>query len=239
MKRRETFKYLLAGAVGGAVITTGASSCKADSTEVAAGDQANEKHYGRTPAEIEHDLKVKNEIYLVQHELDTLAVLCDIILPATATAGAASEAGVIEFIDFIVKDLPYHQLPMRGGLMWLDTESNRRFNKEFISLSDAQQIEIIEDIAYPDPDGKKPEMSQGIAFFNLVRNLTVSGYYTTRMGFDDLDIRTNAANVWDGVPAEVLAEYDVDYDKEWLSKCVDQSKRAEIAVWDDAGNLLT
>jgi len=82
-------------------------------------------------------------------------------------------------------------------------------------------------------------MSVGIAFFNRMRNLTVNGYYTTRMGFDDLGLRTNAANVWDGVPAEVLAQYDVDYDKDWLSKCVDQSQRLEIAKWDDNGNLLT
>ena len=238
MKRRETFKYLIAGAVGGTAIAATASSCKMDGAidETA---EIKEKYYGRTPSEIEHDRKVNEEIYLVKHELDTIAVLCDIILPATATAGSATDAEVPAFIDFIVKDLPYNQLPMRGGLMWLDAESNRRFNKEFIAATDAEQIEIIEDIAYPDPDGLKPDMSQGISFFNFMRNITVSGYYTTKMGFDDLDIRTNAANVWDGVPAEVLAEYDVDYDAEWLAKCVDQSKRGDIAKWDEAGNLLT
>jgi len=236
MKRRETFKYIIAGTVGGATIATTVSGCKLDDPTEAL---ITEKFYGRTPSEIEHDQKVNETIYLNDHELSTIAVLCDIILPATPTAGSATDAGVPAFIDFIVKDLPTHQLPMRGGLMWLDAESNKRYNKEFVALSDANQISIIEDIAYPDPDGKKPEMGAGIKFFNLIRNLTVSGYYTTRMGFDDLDIRTNVANVWDGVPAEVLSDYDVDYDKEWLAKCVDQSQRAEIAKWDDQGNLLT
>ena len=238
MKRRETFKYLIAGAVGGTALATTASGCKTDGTDAAAG-KVSEKYYGRTPSEIEHDKKVNEAIYLNDHELETIAVLCDIILPATSSAGSATDAKVPEFIDFIVKDLPSNQLPMRGGLMWLDGESNRRFNKEFIAAADAEQIEIIEDIAYPDPKGLKPEMSQGISFFNFMRNLVVSGYYTTRMGFDDLDIRTNAANVWDGVPPEVLAEYEVDYDAEWLAKCTDQSKRAVIAEWDDDGNLLT
>ncbi len=237
MKRRETFKYLIAGAVGGATIVT-ATGCKTDGTESAAID-TDEKYYGRTPAEMEHDQKVQEAIYLNKHELDTIAVLCDIILPATATAGSATDAEVPEFIDFIVKDLPYNQLPMRGGLMWLDAESNKRFNKEFIACTPAEEISIIDDIAYPGPDDKKPEMSQGISFFSMMRNLTVSGYYTTKMGFDDLGVTSNFANVWDGVPPEVLAEYDVDYDAEWLAKCTDQSKRAEIAVWDDEGNLLT
>ena len=64
---------------------------------------------------------------------------------------------------------------MRGGLMWMDQESNRRFNKEFIKCSDDEQIAIVDDIAYPDPDNKKPEMAHGIKFFNHIRNLDNNG----------------------------------------------------------------
>ena len=123
--------------------------------------------------------------------------------------------------------------------MWLDAEANRRFNKEFIACSSQEEIQIVEDIAYPDPDGKKPEMGPGIKFFNLMRNLTLTGYYTTKMGFDDLGVTSNFPNVWDGVPEEVLAGHEVDYDAEWLAKCVDQSKRNITAEWDDDGKLLT
>lgn len=242
MKRRDTLKTLLYGSVGGAaILTTGA--CNTDQTD--ASKNIDEKStestdlYGRRPEEKLRDEKLKAEVFLNEHELATIAVLCDIILPATPTAGSANDAGVPEFIEFIVKDMPYHQVPMRGGLMWLELESNRRFNKSFADCSDPQQIEIVDDIAYPDPDGKKPDMAPGIEFFNLMRNLTLTGYYTTRMGFDDLKYKGNAPNVWDGVPEEVLKDHDVAYDEEWLAKCVDQSKRMDIAEWDEEGNLLT
>ncbi|MEL6651861.1 MAG: gluconate 2-dehydrogenase subunit 3 family protein, partial [Bacteroidota bacterium] len=189
--------------------------------------------------EIERDEKIKAEIFLNEHELESIAVLCDIILPATETAGSANDAKVPEFIEFIVKDIPTQQLPIRGGLMWLDQESNRRFNKLFKAATSEEQIAIVDDIAYPDPDGKKPAMAYGIKFFERMRDLTLTGYYTTKMGFDDLGYVGNRPNVWDGVPAEVLAEHDVDYDPEWIAKCVDQSKREDIAQWDDDGNLLT
>jgi len=240
MKRRDSLKALLVGTIGSAAIVS-STSCKNESE-----DSNNEIPkvqenglYGRTPKEIEYDEKVHAEEYLNNHELATIAVLCDIILPATPTAGSATDAKVPEFIDFIVKDLPYHQLPMRGGLMWLDTEANRRFNKEFIACTPEEEIKIIEDIAYPDPDNKKPEMAPGIKFFNLIRNLTLTGYYTTKMGFEDLGVTSNFPNVWDGVPEEVLANHEVEYDQEWLAKCVDQSKRNDIAKWDEEGNLLT
>ena len=238
MKRRDSLKTLLVGTIGGATLTT-IPSCKTEPTEETIKTNPSGL-YGRTPAEIEHDKKVNAEVYLNEHELATIAVLCDIILPATEEVGSATEAEVPEFIDFIVKDLPtYYQLPVRGGLMWLDTEAKSRFDKEFIACSNEEQIRIIDDIAYPDPDNEKPEMGPGISFFNVMRNLTLTGYYTTRMGFDDLGYTGNFANTWDGVPAEVLAEHDVDYDEEWLAKCVDQSKRLEIAEWDEEGNLLT
>ncbi len=243
MKRRDSLKTLLVGTVAGATAAT-SLGCKTETSpgstdETATQGSPTEGLYGRLPKEIEHDKKVKASIYLNAHELATIAVLCDIILPPTSTAGGATDAKVPEFIEFIVKDLPTHQLPMRGGLMWLDIESNRRFNKEFVAATEKQQIEIVEDIAYPDPDGKKPVMAPGIKFFNLMRNLTLTGYYTTKMGFDDLGYVGNFPNTWDGVPAEVLKDHDVDYDPEWVAKCVDQSKREVIAEWDDEGNLLT
>ena len=123
--------------------------------------------------------------------------------------------------------------------MWLDTESNKRFNQIFMLCNTQQQITIVDDIAYDDPDGKKPAMAYGIKFFSLMRGLTLTGYYTTRMGVDDLGYVGNSPNIWDGVPQEVLKDYDVDYDPEWLAKCVDQSKRDATAEWDEGGNLIT
>jgi hypothetical protein len=82
------------------------------------------------------------------------------------------------------------------------------------------------------------EQSMDVQFFNQIKNLTLTGYYTSRVGFDDLGYVGNIPNIWDGVPQEVLDQYDVDYDPEWLAKCIDQSTREEVAQWDEEGNLL-
>jgi hypothetical protein len=240
MRRRDSLKYMLVGTIAGATVTTTAS-CKTETGEIKEEiKKTPENFYGRTPDEIEHDEKVNAATYFNEHEMLTIATLCDIILPATATAGSATDAKVPEFIEFLAKDLPaYYQLPFRGGLMWLDSEANKRFKKRFVECTPEQEIAIVDDIAYPDPDGEKPDMAPGIKFFSQIRNLTMTGYYTTRMGFDDLGVTSNFANVWDGVPEEVLANHEVDYDPEWLAKCTDQSQRNVIAEWDEDGNLLT
>lgn len=239
MDRRESLKNILIGTIAGATVAGAATSCESPAEVQEQKVEGKEEYYGRTPKEIEHDKKVMADVFLVEHELETIAVLCDIILPATATAGSATDAGVPEFIEFIVKDLPNNQLPIRGGLMWLDGESNLRFNKLFKAATPEEQIQIVDDIAYPDPDNKKPEMAYGIKFFNLMRNLTMTGYYTTRMGIDDLGYKGNVPNVWNGVPAEVLAEHEVDYEPEWIAKCVDITKAGTKAEWDEKGNLIT
>lgn len=241
MDRRKTIKTLLVGTLGSAAVV-GVGGCKNEPTidgESTTVEGTEDGLYGRTPAEKLRDERLHNEVYFSEAELGTIAILCDIILPATSTAGSATAAGVPAFIEFIAKDLPDHQLPIRGGLMWVNGESKRRYEKVFSELSEAQRLFIIDDIAYPDPELKFPERGPGIAFFRRMRNLTLTGYYTTKMGIDDLGYQGNYANVWDGVPTEVLKDHDVDYDPEWLAKCVDQEKRMEAAEWDEEGNLLT
>jgi len=237
MKRRDSLKTLLIGTITGATLGT-AVSCKEDGTTSILPEVSNNL-YGRTPAEQVWDTSTKAATYLTTEELEDISILCDIILPATEEAGAATAAEVPAFIEFIVKDLPSHQLPIRGGLMWLNGEASNRYNKAFKACSNEEQIAIIDDIAYPDPNNEKPAMAYGITFFDRMRNLTMTGYYTTRMGLDDLGYNGNYANTWDGVPAEVLAKHEVEYDPEWIAKCVDQSKRLVIAEWDEEGNLLT
>ena len=236
MDRRETLKTLMIGAVAGASVNATACSPEKEIPKEGASDLPL---YGRTEKEIERDAALLAQQYFTENEAGTLAVLCDIILPATATAVSAGEAGVVEFVEFIAKDIPDHQIPLRGGLMWLDTESNRRYNKKFESCSTTEQMDIVDDIAYPQNEDTNPEMGPGISFFNLVRNLTLTGYYTSKPGLADLGYKGNIPNIWDGVPEEVLAEHNLSYDQEWLDKCVDQDKREVIAEWDEEGNLLT
>jgi len=234
MDRRDSIKSLLVGSLAGGLLVNG---CAPETKEIEKKEVASTGDYGRTPEEKERDAKLQTEQFFNKHELETIAVLCDIILPANDKFGAASDAGVPEFIEFMVKDLPYHQLPVRGGLMWLDNKSNKQFVKEFKACSEEQQIAIIDEVAYPDKAA--PEVEQGVKFFSLMRNLTLTGYYTTKMGIDDLGYKGNTPNVWDGVPEEVLEKHGLAYDEEWLAKCVDQSKRADIAQWDDEGNLIS
>ena len=72
-----------------------------------------------------------------------------------------------------------------------------------------------------------------------MRNLTLTGYYTSKVGIADLGYKGNQPNVWDGVPDDVLKQHGVFYEEEWLAKCVDQSKRNDVAQWDELGNLLS
>ena len=233
MDRRESIKSILLGSFAGGLLLNGCA--KEEKAETLA-PKVERDGYGRTPEEEALDEKLFSEQFFTKHELETVAVLCDIILPATPSAGSATDAEVPEFIEFIAKDMPYHQLPLRGGIMWLDNRSRKLYQKEFITCTDAEQKALLDEIAYPEevPAG----LEQGVRFFTLMRNLTLTGYYTTKMGIEDLGYKGNTPNAWDGVPEEVLREHGMSYEKEWLAKCVDQKKPRGIAKWDQDGNLI-
>jgi len=233
MDRRETIKSMLVGSIAGGLILT---SCAAEGEENKNAATQSEGQYGRTPKEKERDLRLKGEVFFTEHEIATVSVLCDLILPATATAGSAVDAGVPEFITFIVKDMKSQQIPLRGGLMWLEHRSLLKFNSAFIECNADQQKQLLDEIAYPDT--AVPEVAQGVTFFNRMRNLVLAGYYTTRMGIDDLGYKGNTPNVWDGVPDTVLSKHGMAYDPVWLAKCVDQEKRDVMAEWDEERNLI-
>ena len=195
--------------------------------------------YGRTPGETEQILKLQGESYFNPHELETIAVLANLILPPDEKFGGPLDAGVPEFIEFMAKDYEPFQVTLRGGLMWLDHKSNTEFNLEFKQAAEAQQKQLLDTIAWYDPEVPIAEHPLEIQFFNLMRNLTVCGYYTSKVGIEELGYKGNMPNVWDGVPQEVLDQHGLAYEPEWLEKCVDQSKRGIIAEWDEDGNLLT
>lgn len=165
---------------------------------------------GRTKDEAIRDAKLMKDKFLTAPEMATIKVLVDIIIPADDKGGSATQAGVPDFIEFIAKDMPQNQIPLRGGLKWLELESNKRFQKGFTLLTKSQQLQIVDDIAYPEK--AKPMHSQGVAFFNLMRNLTASGYYTSKIGIADLGYMGNTPNVWEGVPADVLKQYGLSYE---------------------------
>ncbi|MCF6214042.1 MAG: gluconate 2-dehydrogenase subunit 3 family protein [Flavobacteriaceae bacterium] len=233
MNRRDTLKSLILGSVATGLVLNG---CSPNASE-ALPELAKRPLYGRTPSEKLRDEEIYKETFLNEEELSTIAVLCDIILPKNDAYGSASEAGVKEFIDFIVKDMSYQQTPIRGGLMWLNNYSHKLYRQDFKDCSRKQQLTICDQIAYPDKT--KPALKQGEKFFTRMRNLTLTGYFTSKMGIKDLGYKGNSPNVWDGVPQEVLDKHGLKYDKKWLAKCVDQDKRDNVAAWDEKGNLIS
>ena len=154
--------------------------------------------------------------FFTAHEWMTVRVLADMVLPRDERSGSATDAGVPEFIDFMMMDRPSNQLPMRGGLAWLDAECRRRSGKTFVACSAAERGAVIDDIAWP--DRAKPEVSQGVAFFNRFRDLTASGFFSSKMGVADLRYEGNTAvPVWKGCPEPALAKLGVRYDAKWDS----------------------
>ncbi|WP_158976743.1 gluconate 2-dehydrogenase subunit 3 family protein [Cellulophaga sp. L1A9] len=238
MDRRKSIKSLILGGVAGGLALNG---CKPENVEPTGENIASgaEAHFGRTPEEKEQIAKLNATQFLNAHEVETLTVLVDLILPANDTYGSASDAGVIDFIEFMTKDYPKFQTPIRGGFMWLDHKSNKDFGVEFKTATPEQQKLILDTIAYPDVEVPEPKRPLEVQFFSLMRNLTLTGYYTSKIGIEDLGYVGNTPNVWDGVPEDVLKQHGVAYEDEWLAKCVDQSKRNTKAEWDEKGNLLT
>ncbi|WP_282134138.1 gluconate 2-dehydrogenase subunit 3 family protein [Seonamhaeicola maritimus] len=234
MNRRDSIKSILLGSLAGGVALQG---CSTEGASEVAPKEITFPDYGRTSKEQLRDKELLNEVFFNEHEIATIAVLCDIILPSNENFGSATDAEVPAFVEFIVKDIEEYQLSLRGGIMWLDNFSNKLYNKEFISCAELEQKNICDQIAYPEET--EPELLPGEKFFTNMRNLTLTGYYTSKMGIEDLGYKGNGANIWDGVPAEVLEKHGLKYDEEWLAKCVNQENRSNIAVWDDEGNLTT
>ena len=211
MKRRDSLKALTLSSLGITALNPQVALAEQRDLEMQMPPETPLKiPGGRTKEEAIRDARLMKEKFLTVAELATIKVLVDIIIPADEKSGSASQAGVPDFIDFIVKDMPQNQTPLRGGLKWLDRESSKRFGKIFTLATKSQQIQIIDDIAYPEK--AKPIYSQGVAFFNLMRNLTASGFYTSKIGIADIGYMGNTPNVWEGVPADVLKQYGLSYD---------------------------
>ena len=129
-------------------------------------------------------------------EYATLERLTDLIIPTDSTPGAR-EAGVSEFIDFMVSSDPDIQYRFRYGVSWINTHSQWLHGKAFCDLIPEQQIEMLEHLAYKDK--YRPREEDGRAFFKLLREYTVMGFYTSRIGLEELDY-PGLKTVYDEMP---------------------------------------
>lgn len=242
MDRRTTIKNLLAGAAGAALLVK-TSGCEAPTAVEAGQVEAKAAGYGlRMPHELKHDARIAADNFFTDAEKTDLGILADIIAPGDPTNDepSATDCEVVDFIEFMALDLPdAYQDPLRGGLGWLNSEAVSRFpGRYFADLTPAERIGIVDDIAYPE-EAKDTEFEAGAAFFDKVRYLTLTGYFTSKKGIRTLDYQGNAANVWDGVPQETLDKHGLAYDPKYKDAYVDQSKRDVMAEWDDDMNLIT
>jgi gluconate 2-dehydrogenase gamma chain len=146
--------------------------------------------------------------FFTPHEWATVGLLVDLIIPKDERSGSATDAGVPEFMDFMMIDQPPRQDAMRGGLHWLDTECLQRFGKRFADVAPADRTAVLDAIAWPAK--ASPLHSQGVAFFTAFRDLTASGFWSSKMGVEDLKYMGNVANPdWQGCPPEALEHLGV------------------------------
>ncbi|MBB6126848.1 gluconate 2-dehydrogenase subunit 3 family protein [Mucilaginibacter lappiensis] len=203
MNRRESLK-----AIGLSVSTVVLLDACKTNPDAKTEDSKIVAEVGRQTYETERDKHLLTEKYFTDHELATITVLADIIIPQDEHSGSASDAKVTDFIEFIVKDEPEHALPMRGGLRWLDVKCLNVYGSEFKSCTPQQQEAMCSQIAYPAL--AKPDMLPGVTFFNKMRELTAIGFFTSKIGIADLGYKGNSPGKWEGVPADVLKQYGLE-----------------------------
>jgi hypothetical protein len=191
LNRRSLLKAISAAPAAAALVWTEAEARQAHDHAQAARTAAAQ---GRAPFK---------PAFFTAHEYATVQILVDLVIPKDERSGSATDAGVPEFMDFMMVDNPSRQTAMRGGLAWIDRECHKRWDKPFVDCAAAQRTTLLDDIAWP--QRAKPGMQHGVTFFNSFRDLTASGFWTTKMGFDDLQYIGNTfVPEWKGCPDAVL-----------------------------------
>jgi len=204
VSRRDSLKYMALASISAGLVA-GCDTKEVEHVHPPA-DEVGEGFSKLT----EEDLALLKQKFFTDQERETVRILANLILPADSRSGNAEQAGVVPFIEFMMLDQPKHQTQMRGGLKWLDNQCLKRHNNEFVNCISNQQTSLLDEIAYPDI--AKPAMSQGVSFFNNFRDFVATGFWTSKMGIEDLEYKGNMAANWQGAPQEWLDRLGVSYD---------------------------
>ena len=167
-------------------------------------------------------------------EWQTVRILVNLIIPKDERSGSATDAGVPEFMDYLMDDpkdegrsREARQTAMRGGLAWINSICAKRFGHDFVTCAEAERTTLLDEIAYfkgHDEEEEEAEMRKpkqlmvhihhGPSFFNSFRDLTASGFWSSKMGILDLGYMGNTfvAEWTGGAPREVLARLGVAED---------------------------
>jgi hypothetical protein len=203
LDRRDALKLL--GLMAAA--PTFSVACSSEDVQQARNQQPQSAATQPNPQE--YDLQL-----FTDHEFETVQVLADWIIPADDRSGSATDAGVPAFIDFILTDEKLNdreeqQTAFRGGLAWVDYECIDRHGAPFVECNEKQQQALLDDIAWPET--ADDAMQPGVEFFNSLRDLTASGFFSSKIGMDDLQYQGNQyVAEWTGCPDEVLDHIGLD-----------------------------
>jgi gluconate 2-dehydrogenase gamma chain len=181
VSRRDILRTLAVGALSGSVLQV----IPADAAEYI--HQMVRKEKSSAPA------GAYTPKYFPAAQYATLLFLCDTIIPKDEKSGGAVEAGASEFIDLLSSENPDYQLKLGGGLFWLDAACADRYGRIFMECAPEQKKEILDLIAFRRNAKKDPSLSQGVAFFAFLRNLTTDGFYTSKIGIADLQYIGNTS----------------------------------------------
>jgi hypothetical protein len=180
ISRRDVLKNLAVGAAGGSVLQMIPAEAAALAHQMVHKEKAaSAGNY--TPK------------YFSRHQYETLKALCDTIIPKDEKSGGAVEAGAPEFIDLLCSENEEFQLQIGGGLHWLDNACLDWYEHTFLESAPAQKKEILDLIAYRKNAKSDPSLTQGIAFFARLRQMTCDAFYTSKIGIEDLQYIGNTA----------------------------------------------
>jgi len=190
ISRRDVLRTLAVGVAGGSVLQV----IPLEAAELA--HQMVHKEKAAAPA------GKYTPKYFTSKQYETILSLCDTIIPKDEKSAGALEAGAPEFIDLLTSENDEYQLALGGGLMWLDTHCIDQYGKVFMECAPEQRKEILDLIAFRKNGKKDPGLSQGVAFFAFLRKMTCDGYYTSKIGIQDLQYIGNVTrSEWPGCPA--------------------------------------
>jgi len=190
ISRRDVLKTLALSAAGGSVLQV----IPLEAAELA--HQMVHKEKAAAPAG-----KYMPKFFTAK-QYEAINWLCDTIIPKDEKSGGAVEAGAPEFIDLLTSENDEFQLALGGGLMWLDTHCIDHYEKVFMECTPEQRKEVVDLIAYRKNAKASPELRQGVAFFAFLRNMTCDGFYTSKIGIEDLQYIGNVTrSEWPGCPA--------------------------------------
>ena len=174
IRRRDILRTLAAGAASGAVLQVIPAQAAAFAHQMVMQEKAASPTGKYTPK------------YFTAKQYATLTSLCDSIIPKDDHSGGAVEAGAPEFIDLLTSENDNYALQLGGGLMWLDNYCGELYGNAYLDCTSVQQKETLDLIAYRASAKKQPALSQGVAFFAFLRKMTCDGFYSSKIGIDDL-----------------------------------------------------